>query len=214
MGRSTGVLDGTGARRLVLLAIAALALGAVATPFGPGSARGAEATTEPPATVWDYRTVFVVWDEEAQDWRADWTAGPSTIGLEEILDVEGSVGWDLVEVAHEVFDTIVTDGATSQQARRLRLIFKREIAAEPPSPPLVSISGFSFQPPTLEIGAGATVRWENQDPTAHTVTSSDGAFDSGRLSSGDSFEFTFDAAGTYDYICAIHPTMQGTVVVS
>jgi plastocyanin len=213
MHESTGVLGGRGARRRISVAIAGLAVAASAAAFGLGSAHGADGTTEAPATVWDYRTVFIVWDEEAQDWRADWTAGPSTIGLEAILDIEGSVGWELIDVAHERFDTILTDGATTQEARRLRLIFKREGAVAPPARPLVSITGFSFQPATLETDAGATVRWENQDGAAHTVTSSDGTFDSGRLSSGDSFEFTFGTAGTFAYACAIHPSMVGTVVV-
>jgi plastocyanin len=162
---------------------------------------------------WDYRTIFVVWDEEAQDWRADWSEGPSTVGLEAVLDAEGAAGWALVEVAHEVYDTVVVDETTSQQARRLRLILKRE-ASPAVAAPGVAISGFAFEPASLDVAVGTTVRWDNQDPAAHTVTSDDGSFDSGVLPSGEAFEHTFDSAGTYSYACEIHTSMTGTVIVS
>ena len=80
--------------------------------------------------------------------------------------------------------------------------------------PFVAISGFSFQPASLEIAAGATVTWENQDAAPHTVTAVDGSFDSGQLLSGASFDATFEQPGTFDYACAIHPSMTGTIVVS
>ena len=33
------------------------------------------------------------------------------------------------------------------------------------------------------------------------------------LAKGATFSFTFDKPGTYTYICSIHPTMKGTVIV-
>lgn len=82
----------------------------------------------------------------------------------------------------------------------------------------VAISDFAFDPETIEVAAGDTVTWTNQDGVPHTVTAgSSGAatddFDEA-LDAGDSAEITFDEAGTYDYFCAIHPTMTGQVVVS
>ena len=50
-------------------------------------------------------------------------------------------------------------------------------------------------------------------PTAHTVSASDGSFDSGTLGSDARFETTFERAGTFAYFCQIHPTMRGTVRV-
>ena len=39
-------------------------------------------------------------------------------------------------------------------------------------------------------------------------------FDSQFMASGDSFEFIFDKAGTYEYYCTLHPFMNGKIVVS
>jgi plastocyanin len=95
-------------------------------------------------------------------------------------------------------------------------------------PPQVVMELVAFEPEQLAVPAGTTVRWRNRDVGAHTVTSGaveqggagvteqpDGAFDSGELSKGDSFEQTFDAAGTYQYFCSIHPaTMRGEIRVT
>jgi plastocyanin len=81
---------------------------------------------------------------------------------------------------------------------------------------VVTIEGSSFLPDELTVAAGSEVTWENRDPFAHTVTSAEGsavAFDSGELDEGDTFAQTFDEAGTFDYVCEIHPSMKSTVVV-
>ncbi len=78
----------------------------------------------------------------------------------------------------------------------------------------VSISGFSFQPQTINVTAGTTVTWTNLDSVTHTVTSDTGLFDSGSLSTGQTFSRTFNTAGSYDYHCSIHPSMTGSVIVT
>jgi plastocyanin len=78
----------------------------------------------------------------------------------------------------------------------------------------VDISNFAFQPGTLELGVGDTVRWTNKDRSTHTATADDGEFDSGNLARDQTFEHTFDAAGTYAYHCNIHTGMKGTIRVS
>ncbi len=82
-----------------------------------------------------------------------------------------------------------------------------------PGPVQVNIQNLAFEPGLVLIAAGATVRWTNLDGTPHTVTSDTGVFDSGALQNGDSFEFTFDQPGAYDYSCSFHPAMTGRVVV-
>ena len=81
----------------------------------------------------------------------------------------------------------------------------------------VTIERSRFGPEVLEVAAGTTVTFENTDPYAHTVTSADDSaadFDSGELAQDETFEQTFDEAGTYEYFCQIHPTMTAEVVVS
>jgi plastocyanin len=78
---------------------------------------------------------------------------------------------------------------------------------------VVAITDFAFSPASLDIGIGTTVTWTNEDSTQHTATAGDGSFDSGALAQGDTFSHTFDTAGTYDYICKIHPNMKATITV-
>jgi PGF-CTERM protein len=78
---------------------------------------------------------------------------------------------------------------------------------------MVDIEGFAFQPATLTVLPGTTVTWTNQDNAPHTVTSTDGKFDSGSLSKGQEFNFNFTQPGVYDYYCKIHPSMRGRIEV-
>ena len=77
----------------------------------------------------------------------------------------------------------------------------------------VQITDATFSPATLTIRVGDTVTWRNADDRPHTVTSNDGAFDSGNLDEGVGFSFTFTEPGTYAYLCEYHPEMQATIVV-
>ena len=77
----------------------------------------------------------------------------------------------------------------------------------------VDIKGLKFTPPDITVHVGDTVVWTNDDDVPHTVTSADGTLDSEEIASGDTFEYTFDDAGTYEYACSLHPSMKGKVTV-
>jgi plastocyanin len=77
----------------------------------------------------------------------------------------------------------------------------------------VEIKNFAYNPPSLEVAAGTTVTWTNNDQAPHTVTQNGGGFQSGKIDPGASFSFKFDKPGTYEYHCEYHPNMHGTVVV-
>jgi len=76
-----------------------------------------------------------------------------------------------------------------------------------------------FIPSIVTISVGETVTWANTDTAAHTATSgsaadgADGIFDSSLMMAGGSWSHTFDTAGTYGYHCAVHPWMEGTIIV-
>src|SRR5436309_10845358 len=89
---------------------------------------------------------------------------------------------------------------------------------------IVSIIGIkkdkSFDPNLIEIKAGDSVTWTNDDDDIHTVTSGSREgptigqeFDSGTIASGDSFTHKFEKPGTYEYFCSFHESMIGKVVV-
>jgi plastocyanin len=71
----------------------------------------------------------------------------------------------------------------------------------------------AFNPDTLDVAAGTTVTWTNNDSIAHTSTSNGAGWDSGAIPPQGHFSMTFANAGTFPYHCAIHPGMVGTVTV-
>ncbi|MDX1421080.1 MAG: lamin tail domain-containing protein, partial [Rubricoccaceae bacterium] len=86
---------------------------------------------------------------------------------------------------------------------------------------VVTVENFSFTPANLTIEAGDTVRWENIQGT-HNVNGTQATFPDNPLSFGNAvavapwtYEFTFQFAGDYDYLCDVHAlSMQGTVTVN
>jgi amicyanin len=78
----------------------------------------------------------------------------------------------------------------------------------------VSISDFKFNPATLTVPVGTTVTWTNKDEEPHTIAAKEGSFHSPGMDTNATYSFTFTTAGSYDYICSIHPFMTGTVVVT
>lgn len=82
----------------------------------------------------------------------------------------------------------------------------------------VTIVDFAFDPASIEVAAGSTVTWTNDDGVQHTVTAGEPDGEIGDfnepIDADASVEVTFDEAGTFAYYCAIHPSMIGEVVVS
>jgi plastocyanin len=76
----------------------------------------------------------------------------------------------------------------------------------------IRIKNFAFDPARITMKVGSTARWVNQDSVPHRILFADGV-DSAVLAPSQSWSRKIDQAGTYDYACAIHPAMQGTVIV-
>ena len=72
---------------------------------------------------------------------------------------------------------------------------------------------FAFLPAKLEVGAGTTIAWTNNDEMIHSVTADDGAWDSGLIEPGATWQHTFETPGTYTFHCTPHPFMKGVVTV-
>ena len=78
-----------------------------------------------------------------------------------------------------------------------------------------SITSAGFQPAQLQVKVGATVTWTNKDTVAHTVTSDTASvFDSGAITAGATFQFTFSQAGTFTYHSTSDSGWTGTVTVT
>jgi plastocyanin len=75
-----------------------------------------------------------------------------------------------------------------------------------------------FQPEIRRVAVGETVEWKNVGRNVHTVTATDGSFDSGLLQPGQEYSHTYDKPGVYPFLCTLHGTkngggMAGTIVV-
>ena len=78
----------------------------------------------------------------------------------------------------------------------------------------VNSPGYEPQTVTVVIGVNNTVVWSNSDTIFHTVTATDGSYNSGTIFSGQDWSHTFVKPGVYSYYyCQYHPWMKGTVIV-
>ena len=78
----------------------------------------------------------------------------------------------------------------------------------------VTVDNFSFSPAAISVGAGSTVTWTNHDDVPHKIVSTDKTFSSPVLDTDQQFSHRFDAPGTYEYFCSLHPKMTGEIRVA
>ncbi|HKO10721.1 MAG TPA: DUF2231 domain-containing protein [Acidobacteriaceae bacterium] len=77
---------------------------------------------------------------------------------------------------------------------------------------VVVIKQMHFDPSTLNVKAGDTVEWKNEDIFSHTVTANDGSFDSGLIAPGSSWRTTIRKTGSIAYHCRPHPNMAAELI--
>lgn len=99
------------------------------------------------------------------------------------------------------------------------------------------VPGQRFEPPTITIQAGETVAWPSDATDLHTITAYEeslpagaeyfasggaesedaarGNIVAGLIEEGETFEWTFEVAGRYEYFCIPHEDqgMKGVVLV-
>jgi plastocyanin len=82
------------------------------------------------------------------------------------------------------------------------------------TPNTVTIDNFSFTPAAVTVKAGTTMTWTNKDDIPHGIGATNNAFPKSKaLDTDDSYSFTFNTPGTYQYFCYLHPKMVGSIVV-
>jgi plastocyanin len=77
----------------------------------------------------------------------------------------------------------------------------------------VAISSFKFHPARVVVTRGTRIVWTNSDSDPHTIESKTAGWSSPALDTGKRFSRVARKAGTFHYICTIHPFMHGTVIV-
>jgi quinohemoprotein ethanol dehydrogenase len=68
-------------------------------------------------------------------------------------------------------------------------------------------------PVRVSITPGTTITWRNTTAIAHTIAARDRSWSTGPIKPGESATRTFDAAGTYTYICTDHPWSIAQLIV-
>ena len=91
-------------------------------------------------------------------------------------------------------------------------------AKQEPDTVTIIMDRFQFHNKSVTIGQGWSVVWINSETPKHTATADDGPFNSGGMSQGDTFTFTFSEKGTFPYYCRFHGDkggvdMAGTIIV-
>jgi plastocyanin len=76
----------------------------------------------------------------------------------------------------------------------------------------IAMRDIKFDPVEAEAAVGQTVIWTNEDSAPHNVIG--GPIESPTFNQGETFEYTPEEAGTIDYVCTIHPGMEGTLTVT
>ena len=131
---------------------------------------------------------------------------------------KNAVGIASVVIAGAIVAAHVLSGSMNMGVEGSGNSIQQPTASIPSNSTLVKIvandESNSFSPNPVEVKVGETVTWISDDSGRHTVTSKDGTFYSGMMGKGQSFSYTFDKAGEYQYFCEPHPNMVGTVVVT
>ncbi len=90
-------------------------------------------------------------------------------------------------------------------------------STEKPAANEVFIKGFAFGPAKMTVKKGTKVTWTNKDDARHDISPEKESADfmgSELLTKGQSYSFTFNTVGTYNYNCTPHPYMKAAVEVT
>lgn len=123
----------------------------------------------------------------------------------------------LVASGTAITGTVKVTGAASS-ADAVVYIQNAPGTSAPSKPLTMDQSKMQFVPHVLPVPAGATVRFLNDDPTAHNVFSPDNEkFNLGTWPQGQTKQYTFDKCPkfpcVYTLLCRVHTEMEGYIVV-
>ena len=87
------------------------------------------------------------------------------------------------------------------------------MATSPSKRHRVVMSQFQFEPRVIEVSAGDTIVWENQDIVPHTARADDGAWDTGNMPAKSKHITVAKKKGEHAFTCLYHSNMKGKLVV-
>jgi len=78
----------------------------------------------------------------------------------------------------------------------------------------IAVEGMKFIPETVTVKVNDTIIWVNKDFFSHTATAEKKRFDSGEIKAGESWKYVVKSKGSFIYVCTLHPTMKGYLIVN
>jgi FtsP/CotA-like multicopper oxidase with cupredoxin domain len=154
-----------------------------------------------------------------------WTQGP----LKETVLISPGESYELLFVAdqdglfpfHDHFETANTNDGVWLGGMHTMVATGAVQHAMPAAPAVapaadgatVYVRDNYYAPNIITVPLGTPVTWVHQGQVEHTVSSLRGFFDSGTLTTGNTFTFTPTEPGRYDYFCRFHITNRGSVIV-
>ena len=119
----------------------------------------------------------------------------------------------MITIASSCSITALTRGVRAILASATLVLAAVSFAGTTPATLPIDISKFAFEPMEVTVAPGTKIIWTNKDETPHTVTSQDRTFTSKAMDTDDTYEYTFNREGNFDYYCTVHPFMSGIVHV-
>ena len=77
----------------------------------------------------------------------------------------------------------------------------------------VAMKDIQFEPKNLEVKVGQTVTWVNEDDVEHNAVANEGEFKSELFGRAGTYDYKATQPGTIEYVCTVHPGMDGTLTV-
>jgi plastocyanin len=78
----------------------------------------------------------------------------------------------------------------------------------------VFMQDIQFKPKSITVKVGDTVTWVNRESIEHDVVAeSEPKLKSELFGEGGKYQYEATKAGTIDYVCTVHPGMDGTLVI-
>jgi 3',5'-cyclic-AMP phosphodiesterase len=145
--------------------------------------------------------------------------GPMTVGPAKLMSVLGIADVTFIpgRSSLAVVDATLSGEAPAFAAATHDAMMQKRTqrAAAPLAANEIGIDNFAFQPAALTVPRGTTVTWINRDDVPHLIVSTQKTFkQSSVLDTDGKFSATFATPGSYNYFCALHPKMQGKIIVT
>jgi plastocyanin len=86
-------------------------------------------------------------------------------------------------------------------------------AVAAPTTHTVVITDMKFTPDAVIVKRGDTIVWINKDFFPHNARAQDRTFESPDLETSKTWRYVATKPGTFSYVCTLHPTMKGMLVV-